>query len=223
MYSEKIEALIKAALADGELTEKEKQVLFKRAEAEGVDIDEFEMVLDARLVELRKENGAQTAAQEVVAAEESVSHLIEMLESAEEKVRSRVANRNALVESHNARVDGKKKSFWNSDSDDDKEDSTDEWEEDEMVARKKADIIKMFPVPNTKGAFLEFINLAKPNAKKYGFFKALSLSTEEGILNKAWRAKLEQLFSKARLTMKNDKELMEVIEQCAAELKIEIK
>lgn len=54
MYNEKIEALIKAALADGVLTEKEKQVLFKNAQAQGVDLDEFEMVLDARLVELQK-------------------------------------------------------------------------------------------------------------------------------------------------------------------------
>ena len=55
MYNETIEALIKAALADGVLTEKEKQILFKRAQAEGIDLDEFEMVLDARLVELQKE------------------------------------------------------------------------------------------------------------------------------------------------------------------------
>lgn len=55
MYNEKIEGLIKAALADGVLTEKEKQVLFKRAQEQGIDLDEFEMVLDARLVELQKE------------------------------------------------------------------------------------------------------------------------------------------------------------------------
>ena len=60
MYNEKIETLIKAALADGVLTEKEKQILFKRAEAEGIDLDEFEMVLDARLVELEK--GQKTSA-----------------------------------------------------------------------------------------------------------------------------------------------------------------
>lgn len=54
MYNEKIENLIKAALADGVLTEKEKQILFKNAQAEGIDLDEFEMVLDARLVELEK-------------------------------------------------------------------------------------------------------------------------------------------------------------------------
>lgn len=54
MYNEKIEQLINAALADGVLTEKEKQVLFKRAQEQGIDLDEFEMVLDARLVELKK-------------------------------------------------------------------------------------------------------------------------------------------------------------------------
>ena len=61
MYNEKIEGLIKAALADGVLTEKEKQVLFKRAQEQGIDLDEFEMVLDARLVELQKEEKEKAA------------------------------------------------------------------------------------------------------------------------------------------------------------------
>ena len=46
MYNEQIEALISAALADGVLTEKEKQILYKKAESMGIDLDEFEMVLD---------------------------------------------------------------------------------------------------------------------------------------------------------------------------------
>lgn len=54
MYDERIEQLISAALADGVLTEKEKQILFKRAQEQDIDLDEFEMVLDARLVELQK-------------------------------------------------------------------------------------------------------------------------------------------------------------------------
>lgn len=62
MYNEQIEALISAALADGMLTEKEKQVLFKKAQAQGIDLDEFEMVLDARLVELEKAEKAKAAA-----------------------------------------------------------------------------------------------------------------------------------------------------------------
>lgn len=64
MYNEKLEQLIDAALADGELTEKEKQILFKKAQEMGVDLDEFEMVLDARLVKLKKaeEEKAKTSA-----------------------------------------------------------------------------------------------------------------------------------------------------------------
>ena len=62
MYNEQIESLISAALADGMLTEKEKQVLFKKAQAQGIDLDEFEIVLDARLVELEKAEKAKAAA-----------------------------------------------------------------------------------------------------------------------------------------------------------------
>ena len=51
LYDTHLEKLINAALADGELTEKEKQILFKKAEALGIDLDEFEMVLEARLYE----------------------------------------------------------------------------------------------------------------------------------------------------------------------------
>ncbi|WP_333626767.1 hypothetical protein [Sphingobacterium siyangense] len=63
MYNEKLEQLITLALADGELTEKEKQVLFKRAEIEGIDLDEFEMVLEARMYDKTKDrNPTLTAA-----------------------------------------------------------------------------------------------------------------------------------------------------------------
>jgi hypothetical protein len=60
MYNEQIENLINLALADGELTEKEKQILFKKAESFGVDLDEFEMVLDAKLAERKKSMPSST-------------------------------------------------------------------------------------------------------------------------------------------------------------------
>ncbi len=71
MYSEQLENLINAALADGELTEKEKQVLFKKAEAMGIDLDEFEMVLDARLFEAKKASGQIATEPEKVSAPRS--------------------------------------------------------------------------------------------------------------------------------------------------------
>ena len=50
MFSEELEALISAALADGAITDKERNVLIKRAVSEGVDPDEFELILDSRII-----------------------------------------------------------------------------------------------------------------------------------------------------------------------------
>ena len=55
MYSEELENLIEIAIEDGELTEKKQQILMRRAQSEGVDLDEFEMVLESRLTKKRKE------------------------------------------------------------------------------------------------------------------------------------------------------------------------
>ena len=72
MYNSTLEGLIEMALADGELTEKEKQVLFKRAQSQGIDLDEFEMVLDARLYERRQQlQSTQTASSTTESAPKS--------------------------------------------------------------------------------------------------------------------------------------------------------
>jgi hypothetical protein len=60
MYSEKLETLIKATLVDGNITDKERQVLLNRAKAEGIDLDEFEVILDARLAELQNTKQAES-------------------------------------------------------------------------------------------------------------------------------------------------------------------
>ena len=52
MYSEQLEALIKSIIADGKITDKERAVLHKRAEAEGIDADEIDVYIDGRLTEL---------------------------------------------------------------------------------------------------------------------------------------------------------------------------
>lgn len=61
LYDPQLENLIDIALADGELTEKKKQVLFNKAESMGIDHDEFEMVLDARLAKLQKSEKSASA------------------------------------------------------------------------------------------------------------------------------------------------------------------
>ena len=47
-----IENLINMALADGEVTEKERAVILRKAESLGIDKDEIEMILDGKLHQL---------------------------------------------------------------------------------------------------------------------------------------------------------------------------
>ena len=60
MFSKEMEALIKATLEDGKLEENEKAALIKRAQKEGIDLDELEIyinsLLQKRKRELNKEN-----------------------------------------------------------------------------------------------------------------------------------------------------------------------
>ena len=53
MYDEQLEKLIEIALRDGELTEKERGVLIRKAASFGIDQDEIEMVIEDRLASMR--------------------------------------------------------------------------------------------------------------------------------------------------------------------------
>lgn len=67
MYDKELEELISAALADGTVTEKEKQILFRKAQAKGIDLDEFEMVLNARISKAQQAAAQQAMPQPPVA------------------------------------------------------------------------------------------------------------------------------------------------------------
>lgn len=54
MFSDELEMLINAAIADGEISEKERAILHKRAQAEGVDTDELDMIVEARIAKAKK-------------------------------------------------------------------------------------------------------------------------------------------------------------------------
>ena len=61
MISDELEKLIEIACADGEISEKELAVLHKRAQAEGVDIDELDMILKAKLQKDKESEARQQA------------------------------------------------------------------------------------------------------------------------------------------------------------------
>lgn len=58
MLTPELEQLIQYALEDGVLTDKERSVLMRKAQESGVDLDEFEMILEAKLHEVQKTTAA---------------------------------------------------------------------------------------------------------------------------------------------------------------------
>ena len=54
IFSARLEMLIKSALQDGILTEQERAIILRRAEKEGEDPDEVEMIIEARLAEMKQ-------------------------------------------------------------------------------------------------------------------------------------------------------------------------
>lgn len=60
MYSEKLEEVISAALADGNLTEQKRNIIMRRAEKEGEDVEEVMMIVESRLLSQGKVQPKQT-------------------------------------------------------------------------------------------------------------------------------------------------------------------
>lgn len=221
------------ALADGELTEKEKQVLFKKAEAAGIDLDEFEMVLDARLFEKQKAMQAPQPQAVGGAAPKSDKYgdvkkcpsCGAMIESYTTKCPDcgyefRNVESNASVQKLmkllmeadeksgglGATVIGQMYGFT-----------------DKVVTRKKT-IIANFPIPTTKEDIIEFLTIAVPQAKTVGNFftrnnPALG-NKQHNDLAASWKQKCEQIILKARFSMKDDPKTLAEIESYAKELNI---
>lgn len=216
IYNSNLENLIEMALADGELTEKEKQVLFKKAEAQGIDLDEFEMVLDAKLYEKQKSIKTNSTNSVQSSAPKSEKYgdvrkcprcgaIVESFTTRCPDCGHEFSNVGAvssfsLLSAKLEALDSKKKGgFIGAFTDD-------------TIDRQKLSLIKNFPVPTTKEDILEFVSMAMPLAK--------STTWVDKYVAKTWKEKCEQVIIKARFSMKEDKATLAELERYAKELKI---
>jgi len=241
MYNEQLEKLIEMALMDGVLTEKEKQVLFKKAEALGVDLDEFEMVLEAKLYE--KQQSMQQSTQATAAPKSDKFGDVKKCPACGSMVQSfqtkcpDCGHEYSNIES-NVSIQ-KLFKMLNDAENERKEDGISVGKaiggmfakaygignSGDKIDNKKMQIIKNFPIPTTKDDILEFLSLAVPNAKKIG---NLFNSNEPEIKSHntfvpVWKSKCEQIIMKAKFSMKEDKKALDEIMEYAKELKIKIK
>ncbi len=232
MYNEQMEALISAALADGVLTEKEKQILFKKAESMGIDLDEFEMVLDARLVELKKKEAREAEQHELEMEKAKAAQKSAPKSDKYGDVRKCPAC-GAMVESFQTKCPECGYEFTNIEANSttkkllkaleelDKQAASKEGERgllrgiahalSDSLTAKKVQLIKNFPIPNTKEDLLEMLSLSNANSTN-------STDSTDAITS-AWQEKTKQLIIKAKISLKNDPDLEYILSEIQKEKK----
>jgi hypothetical protein len=256
MYNEQIENLISLALTDGELSEKEKQILFKKAEAAGIDLDEFEMVLDAKLFEKQKSEKPATAApksdklgdiRKCPACGAIVQSFTTKCSDCGTEFRNIEASQNIIkfFEKLDKLESNRKENFY----DNQKQDSgtsfgtlikwwffwwlliplklitfvlnkskPSRWS---TTDSRKEEMIMNFPVPNSREEIIEFITLSVSKIQNISVTKRFD---DEGKYivkwNSIWKKKAEQVFTKAKLSMTDDKATIQSIEQMLIDAKI---
>ena len=185
MYNEQLEQLIDAALADGVLTEKEKQILFKKAQSMGVDLDEFEMVLDARLVKLQKAE-----------AEKSASSAPKSNKLGDVK---KCPACGAMLQSYQGVCPECGYAF-------EGVDANSAIKELSSLLQKTSDhkqmekIIDNYPIPMEKASLLAFVTWLRPQSTDL-----------KNPLAKSYQKKYEECINKIRVSFSNDKELQSFI------------
>ncbi len=206
MYDEKLEALIEAALEDGILTEKEKQILFRNAQERGIDLDEFEMVLDARLVKLQKEakSNVQVAAPKSnkygdIKKCPSCGAVVQSYHGVCQECGYAFENLEANSSIRKLSEELEKKGKY--------KDDDGEMVEDE---EKMAAIIKRFPVPTSKGDLIELINYLQTFMPTENTLKEKDLIITDSELWTACESKIKECSRKAKLLFPNDKLLTSI-------------
>lgn len=224
IYNNQLEALIEAALADGVLTEKEKQILFKKAQMQGIDLDEFEMVLEAKLFEKRKSMQAVVSQQTSAAPRSNKYGDVRKCPSCGAMVESfSVRCPECGFEFNNVNANMTVTQFFN------RMQQIEENSNSNLLSvytkglgvnktiNMKKSLIVNFPVPTTREDILEFLTLAVPQARKQSLFKR---DDDYMYLRPVWLKKCEQIIMKARFSFKEDKKTLEEIEHYAKELGI---
>lgn len=208
MFSKELEEIIEAALADGVLTDKERAVLHKRAQAEGVDPDELDIVIDGRLAKMKKQEDWLRPAPPKEAANQKLGNVLKCPSCGSPVVGGSAVCPECGYTFSNVGANSSYEKLAN------KLEAIDVAYRDKTsftiplygvskAVKEKASVIRMFPVPNTRADLLEF--LGAMSAQLDSMKQANSMQAfEDQMLRKAYEAKFNECVNKARISFSND-------------------
>ena len=223
MYDQQLEKLVDMALVDGVITEKEKDILVKRAKSLGIDLDEFEMYLDTRLASLSNTQNTTVSQNKLgdllkcPSCGATVPSLSMTCKDCGFVFRNVSANSSVKELSnkleHVSRTVVIKKKGWI---------YTSKWSNVDDI---KSEIVRNFPIPNTKDDLMEFAIFISQNMIPIRIFASLFSPIEAAAQQKTnffWIEKYKQLILKAKILCKDDPSFAESLLNLAKKLQIKI-
>lgn len=184
---DELKKLIDAAMADGIITSKEREVIIRKAATLGIDAAEVEVYLDAEIQ--KTEQAADMAKRDKIGPvcpqcgkqvppltlkcdcgyEFTKGSHVSSIQLFFEKINN-IQLSQAEIDSCSDVVEEKRGSSYYpvKDANGNIVKKVDEQKVSELKKKKETDIISSFPVPNTKEDIIEFLSLAAPNSKTKG-------------------------------------------------------
>lgn len=228
-----IENLINMALADGDVTEKERAIILRKAESLGLDKDEVELILDGKIALSKKTgNSGDTTRSPINNKEGGIIKCPSCGAQAESfrtkctqcnfEYRSSENSLQELISQLNALPYPQKKGWIDVNYNNDLY----------AIGQKRAELITNFPVNNYKENILEFLGMvlqhttsSKNDSFGFGMFGnigGMMANFDPGKSQeiKAWKQKAQQVIMKARFSFQNDVKTLEEIENYAKQLGI---
>lgn len=229
-----IDRLIKIAIADGEISEKERGVILRKAESLGLDKDEIEMILDGELALMKKEqqkgnqiqpkSNKEGEIRKCPSCGASVPSFTTKCSDCGHEFRGTEATYSVKqlfaqlidAEKEERARPLKKYGFWEGGQ------AMGDLKLEEAIANRKASVISSFPVSNSKEDILEFLSQAISKSEIKGMHQIINMKQRQihNTVATAWRNKCEEIIIKARFSMKDDKGTLSEIEQYARQLNI---
>ena len=228
LYDSELEQLIDISISDGNMSEKERQILTNKAITKGVDPDEFAMVLDATIrainqVEISNSNRTTKSKAHKCPACGGIldSFAIKCPECGYE-LRDTVAN--ATISELSRKLDAITLKYKNQDLKEKVINLLTLTDPELEMIDEKASVIDTFVVPNNKADILEFLSFAVVRGKPISeveYMCSESLNLETYKLSRHWRIKCEQVIIKSRLLFKDDVKILNLLDEYSIQLGLE--
>jgi hypothetical protein len=221
-----LEKIVDSILSNGELSDRSRELLMKKAEQLGVDLLDFELELESKIAQKKSSSNSQIKSQEPPKSnKEGVSKKcpscgasagsfatscpdcghefrdIQAARSVQKLFEEMKESETRLRNQHSSKTFLQQGNIG------------------AEIDQNNGMIISSFPVPNTKEDLLEFLAMAFNEAnKKVAWLDKLNTDFGPAMYKKTWQAKCEQIIMKARLSMKDDKQTLEHVEYYAKQL-----